>query len=507
MPDPFPAVHVDEQPSERRAVERLPTSIAAFVGRALRGPLDDPVALSSFADFERVFGGLWSGSHLGYSVRGFFAQGGRSALVVRVHARLPHDTGRLAVGTRASRLRLAARSPGTWGSRLTAIVDDDVDDPTDAAAFTLSVIDTGAGVREVFRSVSYAADSARRVDTVVNGESTLVRVLTPLPTAPQTAFPAESVTWAGTNDGADIGAVNLTARRGMAARRKGLYALDRADVVNLVVVPPYRGAGPIGARDVDAHVIAATLDYATSRRAFVILDPPSTWTSASQARAELTAAFPPDPNGALYFPRIVEDDPLHPGQGATLAPSGAVAGIFARTDANHGVWKAPAGLDATLTGVSELAVSLSADHAGMLNAEGLNSLREVRPDQPVVWGARTLAGADRLGSEWRYVPVRRLALLIESSLERSLAWAAFEPNDETTRATLRGVIDDFLHSLWSDGAFQGTTSAEAFFVRCDASTTTPTDVAGGIITAIVGFAPLKPAEFVVLTLRLHAGPA
>jgi len=182
-----------------------------------------------------------------------------------------------------------------------------------------------------------------------------------------------------------------------------------------------------------------------------------------------------------------------------------VAGIFARTDTQRGVWKAPAGLDAVLNNVPALSVDLTDPENGELNQLGINCLRVRIPAGRVVWGARTLQGDDRLASEWKYVPVRRTALFIEESLYRGTQWVVFEPNDEPLWAQIRLNVGAFMHNLFRQGAFQGTTPKDAYFVKCDKETTTQNDINLGIVNIIVGFAPLKPAEFVIIKLQQMAG--
>jgi phage tail sheath protein FI len=178
---------------------------------------------------------------------------------------------------------------------------------------------------------------------------------------------------------------------------------------------------------------------------------------------------------------------------------------MARTDVSRGVWKAPAGIEATLSGVSALSVKLTDGENGQLNPLGINCLRAFPVVGRVVWGARTLRGADQLASEWKYVPVRRLALFLEESLYRGTQWVVFEPNDEPLWAQIRLNIGAFLHTLFRQGAFQGRSPREAYFVKCDKDTTTQADINSGVVNIVVGFAPLKPAEFVVIKIQQIAG--
>ena len=237
----------------------------------------------------------------------------------------------------------------------------------------------------------------------------------------------------------------------------------------------------------------------------LLVDPPSGWQSKDAAKAGLPDLGTRSKNAAVFFPRLRLPNPKSDNQLADFAPCGAVAGVFARTDAQYGVWKAPAGLGATLVGVPQLSVSLTDRENGELNPLGLNCLRVMPAAGPVVWGARTLQGDDRLASEWKYIPVRRLALFIEESLYRGTQWVVFEPNDEPLWAQIRLNIGAFMHNLFRQGAFQGRTPKEAYLVKCDRETTTQNDIDQGIVNIVVGFSPLKPAEFVIIKIQQLAG--
>jgi hypothetical protein len=245
----------------------------------------------------------------------------------------------------------------------------------------------------------------------------------------------------------------------------------------------------------------------------LIVDSPAAWsankeTAANDAKNAL-ASFPltgiDSRNAALFFPRVLQADPLRKGQIDSFVPCGIVAGVMARTDNTRGVWKAPAGLDASLNGIQGLDVNLNDAENGMLNPLGINCLRSFPVYGRVVWGSRTLRGADQLADEWKYIPVRRTALFIEESLYRGTQWVVFEPNDEPLWAQIRLNIGAFMHNLFRQGAFQGQTPRDAYFVKCDKETTTQNDINLGIVNIIVGFAPLKPAEFVIIKLQQIAG--
>ncbi|AUY53141.1 phage tail sheath C-terminal domain-containing protein [Streptomyces sp. CB01881] len=277
--------------------------------------------------------------------------------------------------------------------------------------------------------------------------------------------------------------------------------LDQADLFNLLCIPPYRPDGS----DVEPVLFDLAAAYCRKRRAVLLVDPPSAWTTADAAVTGFRAAADQlggrGPNAAVYFPRLSRPNPFRGGATEPFVPCGAVAGVLARTDAVRGVWKAGAGLEAGLVGVPDLAVRLSDGENGLLNPLGVNCLRSFPVAGRVVWGARTLAGADVLASEWKYLPVRRLALFIEESLFRGTQWVVFEPNGEALWAQVRLNVGSFMQELFRQGALQGSSPREAYFVKCDAETTTQADRDLGVVNIRVGFAPLKPAEFVVVQVQ------
>jgi phage tail sheath protein FI len=209
-------------------------------------------------------------------------------------------------------------------------------------------------------------------------------------------------------------------------------------------------------------------------------------------------------NAAVYFPRLAIPDTLNENRPRDVGPSGTMAGVYARTDSTRGVWKAPAGTDASLRNAT-IALRMTDLENGALNPLGINALRNFAIFGNVSWGARTLEGSDQQASEWKYVSVRRTALYIEDSLYQGLKWVVFEPNDEPLWAQIRLNVGAFMQSLFRQGAFQGKTPAEAYFVKCDKETTTQNDIDRGIVNIVVGFAPLKPAEFVVIQIQQMAG--
>jgi phage tail sheath protein FI len=290
----------------------------------------------------------------------------------------------------------------------------------------------------------------------------------------------------------------------------GIAALDKVDLFNLLCIPPdsFDPQASESDRDTDNEVYQALAVYCVKRRAMLILDSPVRWTESAR-RGAFSEIQPTDfgiegeagRNAAVYFPRVVEADSLNRSRPMVMPACGVIAGVFARTDNSKGVWKAPAGIDAGISGILQLEIALTDAQNGILNPIGINCLRSFPTIGHVIWGARTLRGADVFNDDYKYVPVRRLALFIEESIDRGTKWAVFEPNDETLWALIRQSVADFMYNLFRQGAFQGMTPDDAYFVKCDNSTTTPEDIEQGLLNILVGFAPLKPAEYVMIQIQ------
>ena len=296
-----------------------------------------------------------------------------------------------------------------------------------------------------------------------------------------------------------VGAAAIT---GNLAAKTGIYALEDVDLVNILCLPR---VADLSATDMNAVYSEATT-YIAGRRGFLLVDIPEltatldamqTWLAQNDSLRSRDAA--------VYFPRTFVPDSVNGNRLRSIAASGTIAGLFARTDATRGVWKAPAGTEARLENVQALAYVLTDLQNGALNPLGVNCLRTFPIYSHICWGARTLDGADQLASEWKYIPIRRLALFIEESLFRGTKWVVFEPNDEPLWGQIRLNVGVFMNGLFRQGAFQGSTPQEAYFVKCDKETTTQADRNLGIVNIEVGFAPLKPAEFVVITIQQIAG--
>lgn len=531
----YPGVYVEEVPSGVRTLTGVATSITAFVGRAASGATNDPLMLTSFADYERRFGGLAVDCPMSYAVRDFYLNGGALALVVRLvgtaadpdaaDAPAAASAATLTLPAGGDNLVLTAASLGAWGGRLSAAVDHGTDSGLPAADTTRFNLRLRYRVRpgrddfvfETIGAVSTTAGDPRYLPLVLERESTLVRALGAVPAArPASTVTPTTITWidaAGGDDGPPLRAEDLL---GNAAGRTGIHALAHADLFNLLVIPPLARNTttlPSTYTPVPANVWQAALALCVERRAMLVVDPDPGWavpaasavTNAQTGRTGLNLTGPGARNAALYFPCLRMVDPLRDSRVDTFMPGGAVAGIMARTDVARGVWKAPAGLDAALNGVQDLQINLNDLQNGQLNPLGINCLRSMGVNGRVVWGARTLRGADVSADEYKYVPVRRLALFLEESLYRGTQWVVFEPNDEPLWAQVRLNLGAFMQGLFRQGAFQGASARDAYFVKCDSQTTTQADINLGVLNVVVGFAPLKPAEFVVIKIQQMAG--
>ncbi len=379
-----PGVFIEEVPVCVHSIEGVPTSRAAFIDIFQQGPLNKAMQVTSFAEFERAFGGLDAGSEASYAILQYFLNGGKSAWVVRV-------------------------------------------------------------------------DGGATAETIV----------------------------------------------GDPAAKTGMHALDgiAPDIFNIMCVP----AAANLAQNSFIAVISAAGKYCFEKRAFLIVDIPPTINTKDKMLSWMeTNDCLRHRNAAIYFPRLEIPDPLNAGSSRNVGASGTLAGVYARMDGACGVWKTPAGNAADLRGAN-VTVQLNGSDNGALNALGINALRNFPTIGNVSWGARTLSGSDQEASEWKYIPVRRLALYIEESLYQGSKWANFEPNDELLWTQIRLSFGAFMTNLFRVGAFQGTKAGDAFFIKCDGTTTSQDDIDRGIVNIVVGFAPLAPAEFVVIYIQQIAG--
>lgn len=400
------------------------------------------------------------------------------------------------------RLEVAAANAGAWGNQLrfsiqrTAGTSGTPEFKLDVQQLAVVSGKSKVVAQESYLNLSLDPSGSRYAPQVVNNASALVQ-LTYIGEPVHGAYPADATDQklAGGNDGGLPDAGTLANAYQEALSR---IAPDTFNIMCLPITAKYSVAEANTA-------LSQAMQFCEQNRAFLVVDPPPSVTTVAQVEswsADLRNAEAY--SGALYFPRLVIPDPLREYRPREIGASGTVAGIYARTDLQRGVWKAPAGIEAVIEG-ADLAVKLTDNDSGDLNPLGINVLRSFPIYGNVVWGARTLAGADQLQSQWKYVNVRRLTDYIEESLFQSLKWVVFEPNEELTWSQIRLQVNSFLAGLFAGGAFAGATPDQAFFVHCDATTTTQTDIDNGIVNIVVGYAPAKPAEFVILQIEQIAG--
>ncbi|MER5597108.1 phage tail sheath C-terminal domain-containing protein [Streptomyces sp. NPDC002265] len=568
----YPGVYIDEVKSGVRTITGVPTSIAAFVGYAPRGPVDRPVHITGWADYQSNFGGLHPESAMSYAVYQFYLNGGSEAEIVRVvgdsplvdvpvgrsqgaggrvralgptpeSGEEPGESPAVADTRTASPgpLSLKAANPGSWARSLRTRVDYDTSEEKttsdhERTLYNLTIRDTGTGAEERYLNVSIDKDSPRNLSHLLTASRLVQAPIRPVQELPgkndepktQGADPFADpeptrdgqppATYSKPEDGGGQDDVKptLASYTSGEVEKEGIFQLRKSDIFNLLCLPGcHDELDGSAAQELQAQALRLCIE----RRAVLLVDPPPAWCrpeGGGPLSVDMVANPPVPPEGllaagddtknaALYFPRVIAPDPLREGALRAFPPCGVMAGVLARTDLQRGVWKAAAGTDASLNGVSDLEVLLSDLDNGRLNPLGINCLRRLPAVGPVVWGARTMRGADRLADEWKYLPVRRLALFVEESLFRGTQWVVFEPNDEPLWASIRLNIGAFMNSLFRAGAFQGRTPQEAYLVKCDRENNPQNDIDRGIVNVQVGFAPLKPAEFVIVHIQQLAG--
>lgn len=515
----YPGIYIEELPSSTHAITAAPTSITVFVGythpfKTNPANWGKAVELFSFTDYEREFGGLYTSgiipSGVAYAVNQFFLNGGSDAYVVGLQphfydmaASPPTDQGIVQAATLAV--------GGANGVTFTALEPIDLIpmtvminniQTTFASGDTADILINYGSRAETFRKVNLQAGDTNFIEKRINGVSQLVTVAPTNGTSyapPFIAINQVALGYSAGYPGATWATFNAA---DFAPVFQQDSSLDKVSIFNLLVLPGVA----------DNSIWSEALAFCERKLAFLILDPPRQDSADGEGGLPLIgediqgSIVPKSTNGALYFPYLRSTDPLTADL-LELPPGGFVAGIYARTDVNRGVWKAPAGLETTIlntTGVVERG-RMTDLRQGTLNPLGVNCLRDFPGIGTVVFGARTLVTDNPAFEQWRYVPVRRMALFLEQTLYRNLGWVVFEPNDEPLWVAIRTEIENFMLSLFHQGAFQGDTPSQAFQVKCDSSTTTQTDIDNGIVNILVGFAPLKPAEFVIIKISQRAG--
>ncbi len=485
-----------EHPGSVRVIARAATNLTAFVGRTLKGPVNEPVAVRNFADYTRVFGGLWQPSTLSYAVEQFFENGGRCAVIVRVvnGARPPT----LTLPTPTARLIL--RGVGA-GSRefLRASVDYDAIDAKDIDRFNLVIqrVRTAGSEQiedqEIFRRLSISPGADRFIaDTLLDSRLVRVQGSVPLerPARTQLASSGAVIGYTHSNpDGDDGGPITDYDIIGSAQSGTGLFALHAAPDINLLCIPPLTRE-----QDVGLSTLLVAGRFCRERHALLIVDPPSEWASSAAALDGMRHWPFRSEDAAMFFPRVVAFDRLR-GRFELFAPCGVAAGIIARCDENVPVWAAAEGDAAILRHGMRPAWNVSNPDRARLSNAGINLLSAVRLPPRQQSSPRTLASGAAAVSDWRYLSARRLALFVINSIERGTRWMLFERNGFGTWTMARAQVEAFLDSLYAEGAFAGRAGESSYFVVCDERINNDETVRAGKVNLAFGFAASKPGEY------------
>ena len=504
-----PGVYVEEMEAGSRPIEGVGTAVAAFVGVAAQGPVNEPTLVTNWSQFAQIFGDFVEGSYLAHSVYGYFMNGGGSCYVVRVGANghEPQAQAELTAGSgdkRVAPYRVEALEGGAAGNDLTIEVAD-TDGGGDSGGggddvFKL-LVKRGNKVEETFDKVT-TKKGKTNVVTVVNQQSKLIRLKEAVQASALVKPDAGAVTLAGG------GAVAPKEMRpddyvGDAADRTGFGGLEAIDVVTMVCVPDLMAAYQQGMIDLDgvqAVQLAQIAHCELMGDRVAILDPPPGLNAQQIREWRVDKAGYDSKYAALYWPWVKVFDPSA-GETKAMPPSAHIAGIWGRNDDTRGVHKAPA--NEVVRGAVSLELQITKNEHDLLNPHGINCLRSFPGRGIRVWGARTLSS----DPAWRYLNIRRLFNYLEESILAGTQWAVFEPNDHNLWAKMRRTIAAFLVNEWRKGALFGLTPDEAFYVKCDEETNPAESIDAGMVICEIGVAPVKPAEFVIFRLSQYSGGA
>jgi len=478
-------------PGPGRAIERVPAGVTAFIGRTLKGPVARAVHVRGFADFTRIFGGLWQPSPLSYAVEQFFDNGGREALIVRAVNGAGCATLTLPAGGGA--LRLAAVNPGSR-EYLRAAVDYDgvtADDRFNLIVQRLAVAGSEqVQAQEIQRNLSIEQGGARYVADVLQ-TSELARVLGPVPSSrpdPTGVGPGALVGYVCANaDGDDGGPLSDYDIIGSQSRRTGIFALDPDTPFEILYVPPLTREQDLG---MSTLLVAAR--FCRERHALQMVDPPRTWTQAQQALDGLAAWPFRSDHAAMFFPHLMAFDRLR-NRPATFPPGAAAAALLARTDAASGPWRGVAEPEAALRPALRPAIEVPAELAERLAQAGVNTLAQSR-------GAGTRAPACTLSpglsasGDGRQLAAHRLGLQLASSVERGTRWVLAAPNCARTWQQAGLQVEQFLQTLHDLGAFADASFSECCLVVCDERVNRTSTIRAGAVHLLFGYALQHPGS-------------
>lgn len=498
MPESMtPGIQIDEVPLGLQPIVRVVGAVTAFVGRALRGPINTPVTIRNNADFQQVFGGLWQPSPLSYAVEQFFEHGGREAVIVRVVNGATPPTLSLPCGRET--LTLVGLSPGSREFLRAAIDYDNIgDNEEDRFNLVIQRLRAPASERidaqEIFRGLS-SSPAAPRYVALALLESQLVRVLGRVPALrPDITThgrPGRASGYVGSNpDGSD--GVPLTDYDviGSAQLHTGLFALNDVPHLDFVHIPPLSRTEDIGPSSL---VVASR--YCRERRALLIVDPPACWNTTEEALSGLRELNFSSADACMFFPRLVATDRLR-GTAEVFGNGGAVAGMLTRAEEQRPVWQVTAPEpELLLRPGTRLACTLTEKDRWRLAANGINSLQAIRTAGPVRLVPRTLAGGSHAAADWGYVGARRFGLFLLNSIERGTRWIVMQHANPSAWRRVRRQIGLFLHEIEAEGAFPGAEQGKAWFVITDARINTDHESILGLTNILVGFAASRPGEY------------
>lgn len=489
-------LQVAEERGPDQSISRLPTARTAFVGRTLRGPVNRPVFIKSFAEFQHGFGGLWQPSLLGYAIEQFFDNGGREALIVRVVNGARAATLTLKAGDQA--LQLQALRPGTR-EFLRASVDFDNIEAAEEGVFNLTVQRvraSGTGQvedQEIFHRLSVAPADERYFPRTM-AQSALIRLIGNMPSQrpDRTLDPASGLATAyvsSNSDGDDGAPLTDYDLIGSNQDHTGVFALHHAEYFNFLCLPP-----PSRDRDLGPSALLVAARYCKERRALLIVDPPSSWQTADDALSGLRDWNFSNENALMYFPRVLAHDKLR-GHFESFAPCGAVAGMLARYDENSPLWLGGEREEPTLRPGFRPACLVSENRRLRLASLGVNTMQAIRSAGRPTVRPRTLAAGNTANADWRYLASRRLALCILSSIEYGTRWVTAAESPAAIGDTLTAQVRTFFEALHESGAFGSRRLADAFFVICDERVNNSQAISLGEIQFVIGFAASREHEF------------
>ena len=510
-----PGVYVEEFEIGAKPIEGVSTSTAGFLGLTERGPTEVKF-VTSFAQYQRIFGGYLENSYLTYAVDGFFRNGGQRCFIGRVLKEDPDSNIPSKAELTLSPIEIVAIGEGDWGNGIGILIEnaslDDSTNPDIPKKNNIFKLTIGywkdesklygspllskddlieiADYLEVFDNLSTDSTSSDYYETKVNAISNLVRLSATDGGRPDNTgnfFIPLTGGLDGTSLKCDCFLGDTTAAPG---ERSGLTAFKDVDEISIVYVADMHYLSDIDRNTLTDDVITHCEKL---KDRFAILDAPPNTT-------DLANLWPPKDSkyAAFYYPWIEVYDPLTKSN-KQIPPGGYIAGIYARSDQERGVHKAPA--NEIVRGVLKIEFNLSKADQALLNPRGVNCIRSFIGRGIRVWGARTISS----DSLWKYINVRRLFIYVEESIEEGTQWVVFEPNDEKLWARVKQTIIAFLTRVWRDGALMGTKAEEAFFVKCDRSTMTQDDIDNGRLICVIGIAPVKPAEFVIFRIAQWTG--